>query len=293
MNNSAVLTFNGVRKQLGRSMELGPLELEFERGLVYAIVGPNGSGKSTLMRMILGLMQPDEGELRVQGVNPAHQDPEQKQRVSYVPESSEYTDDSVTAANEASFIKHWYPAWDEALFRSLIAAWDIDLTRKLKKMSKGEQRRFDLAVGLARNPELLLLDEPSSGLDPLVWRQMTDRLTSFMEDGHRTIVMATHIIEEVRRLADIVIFVYKGKVLGVYEKDELFRQWKVYWVDGIVEGEIGAAVESTVEGNLTRVVTSDAGATEQELVGKGLPVMRTEALDLDDIMYYIIRNEQK
>ena len=88
-------------------------------------------------------------------------------------------------------------------------------------MSKGMRRKFDLSLAMAHNPELLLLDEPSSGLDPIAWKTMIDVIHRYMERGDRTVLMASHIVDEVRRLADYIVFIIQGKVLGMYEKDAL------------------------------------------------------------------------
>ncbi|MFD2614910.1 ABC transporter ATP-binding protein [Paenibacillus gansuensis] len=286
--SETVISLERVSKPLG-AIELGPIDVKLERGMVYAVVGPNGSGKSSLFKLILGLLKPKQGELRVFGSDPAVQDPALRERIGYVSESSDVYDDRLTGRSWARFIQRWYPQWNGRLFAELVTEMEIDLTRQLRKMSKGERRRFDLAIGLAKEPELLLLDEPSSGLDPLAWRHMNDRLTRFMSGGDRTIVMATHIVEEVRKLADYIIFIHKGKMLGIYEKDELLAGWKVLWVEGLLEGKLGSAVEQTVEGKLTRVVTPSPAVTERELAEAGGRLLRTEALGLDDILYYMIQ----
>src|SRR5690606_10608755 len=135
---------------------------------------------------------------------------------------------------------------------------------KLGKMSKGMRRRYELAIAMSHHPDLLLLDEPSSGLDPLAWRSMIDLLHRYMERGDRTILIATHIVEEVKRLADYIVFMVHGKVLGMYEKDELMTGWRQYYFTGTY-GELSGKLSGMPglngledAGGVVRAVTSKA-----------------------------------
>ncbi|MGI9048145.1 MAG: ABC transporter ATP-binding protein [Rubrobacteraceae bacterium] len=215
-------------KNLVKSYEgftLGPLDLEVEPGYVVAIVGPNGSGKSTLFRMMMGLSQPDSGEIEIFGDRYPEGEVEIKRRIGYVPDISTGHDE-MTAADLGSFVSHWYPKWNEELYANLLRRFEINAKKRFDKLSKGMQRRLTFTLAVARSPDLLLLDEPTDSVDPFARRIMLEEISTFLEAGERTVLFATHVMDEVRRVADYVAFLDGGHFLGFYEKDALLEQWK-------------------------------------------------------------------
>jgi ABC-2 type transport system ATP-binding protein len=209
---------------------LGPLDLEVPTGYVVALVGPNGSGKSTLFRLLMNLAQPDAGELRLFGRRYPDDEPAIKRRIGYLPERS-VGHDELDARELGAFVARWYPSWDGARYTALLRLFEIDARRRFGRLSQGQQRKLAFALALATEPALLLLDEPTAGVDPFARRAMERELAAFMERGDRTALFATHVIEEVRRLADYVAFLGRGRLLGFYEKDALLESWRVLWVE--------------------------------------------------------------
>ena len=208
--------------QKREQFDLGPIDLVIPAGYVTAIIGPNGSGKSSLFRLMLDLAKPDHGEIELLGEKVgAGDDQLLKQKIGYVPEQAIDIEDHLRADQKMDFVRKWYPGWDMNRYQELLRRFEVDTSRKLGKMSKGMRRKFDLSLAMAHNPELLLLDEPSSGLDPIAWKTMIEVIHRYMERGNRTVLMATHIVDEVKRLADYIVFIIQGKVVGMYEKDTL------------------------------------------------------------------------
>jgi len=295
--NDWAIHMQGIEKSIG-SFQLGPLDLQVERGYIAAIVGPNGSGKSSLFRILLQTLHPDRGVASIFGqpVSP-DTDVELKSKLGYVPEISNEYYNGLRANVLAEFTAQWYPTWNWKLYDQLIVQYDIDPRQKLGKMSKGQRRKFDLILALAHQPELLLLDEPSSGLDPIVWRMMVEEIQKFMDNGKRTVLLATHIMEEVRKLADYVIFFNKGRILGVYEKDMLFDQWKMLWVeiDGTASelSDLPGVVDVQQEGlgtkGMIRLITEQASDTEKALRACGAAIMRTQSVELDEILLHLMK----
>lgn len=215
----------GVNKNLGQ-LTVGPIDMEIESGYVIAVVGPNGSGKSSLFRLLMNLMKPDAGEVRILGDEYADNEVELKRRVGYVPEVSQWTEtDYSTIAELTRFVSRWYPNWDETLYRGLMNRYELEGKLKLKTLSKGMQRKLAFVHAIAYNPDLLILDEPTSGLDPFALRLMLDDIVKFMDRGNKTVLFSTHILDEVKRLADYVAFIFEGKLIGFYEKDMLLGSW--------------------------------------------------------------------
>jgi ABC-2 type transport system ATP-binding protein len=280
--------------------QLGPLDLEVPAGFVTAIVGPNSSGKSTTFRLMLDLMKPDEGSIELLGTRiGGGKRIELLKRVGYLPEEPYRHDNAIRGMDKADFHRFWYPDWDVHYYRELLRAFEVDPALRLGDMSKGMRRKFDLALTLAHRPDLLLLDEPSSGLDPIAWRTMIELLHRHMESGERTILVATHVVEEVKRLADYIVFMVNGKVLGMYEKDELLTGWHQYFFPGSYaewRSELsGMPGLSGLEdaGGVVRAVTGSAREAEAWLAARGLEPAGRKAMELDDILAALVEREKR
>src|SRR5215204_2678443 len=211
MTDHPVISLRDVRKSYG-DFELGPVNLEIEPGYIVAIVGPNGGGKSTLFGMLMNLIQPDSGEVSVFGLAYPEDEVEIKQRIGYVPERP-VGHEEMSARALGEFVSYWYPRWDQGLYQDLLLRSEIDPDKRFGELSKGMQRRLSFALALATGSELLLLDEPTAGVDPFARREMLEDISRFMNDGEKTVVLATHVMEEVRRIADYVVFLADGDFL--------------------------------------------------------------------------------
>lgn len=272
-----------------RDRQIGPIHLTIEPGYVVALVGHNGSGKSTLIHLLAQLVHPDAGEIRWFGqAYPEGMPADTRQWIGYVPEHPAREEDRLTAEAAAAFRAVWYPGWDETRFQRLMSRFQVPLHTKLSRMSKGERRKFELAAALAPHPRLLLLDEPSSGLDPFAWKVMLEELRGSMENGKTTVMIATHILDEVKRLGDYVVLMHEGRMLGKLEKDHLFENSKEMWFEGTPEeaSELPGVIETESEGRLQRIVTLAAIEASSVLEQAGIPPIRVRRLELDDILMH-------
>ena len=218
-----VISLEDVRKSFG-GFELGPLNLKIEPGQLVAIVGPSGGGKSTLFEMLMNVIVPDSGQVRLFGRAYPRDEVATKQRIGYVPELV-LGYDNMRAKDLEEFVSYWYPRWDKELYEELAGRLDVESrTKKIGKLSKGVKRRLFFALALATGADLLLLDEPTSGLDPLARREVLDDILRFMDgDDDRTVVFSTHIMEEVRLIADYVVVLVDGELRGLYEREDIIR----------------------------------------------------------------------
>lgn len=287
MTEALAVQMSGIRKK-GRRKPIGPLNLDVPAGYVVALVGPNGSGKSTIMNLILQMLHPDEGELKwfgksMTGVLPS----ELRQLIGYVPEAPVVEENFITIEEAAAFRARWYPNWDQTRLEKLLRRFEVPEKGRLNKMSKGERRKFEIAAALACRPKLLLLDEPSSGLDPFAWKHMIEVLRECMEEEEITIILSTHIVDEVKRLADYIALVHQGEVKGMVEKDALMGNWREIWVRGEREGFEGLPeiLEAEAEGPSTwRLLVQNQPMLEEKLAERGVNVLRSRGLELEDIL---------
>ncbi len=291
-----VISLKGVRKTFRNNFELGPMDLTVEPGCIVAVLGPNGGGKSTLIGMLMNLIHPDSGEVSLFGLSHPEDEVAIKQRIGYVPESS-VGHDELSAKSLGEFVSYWYPRWDQRLYQDLIERYKVDPDKRFGKLSKGMQRCLAFALALATGGELLLLDEPTVGVDPFARRQMLEDISRFMRDGvndgdGRTVVFATQVMEEVRRLADYVAFLVDGEYLGLYEKDKLLEGWKTLWVDREPEEDIPGVVE--VEGGSpTRIVSDSPKETEGTLSAQNIRIVRSGKVDLEEILSHLMRRHKE
>jgi ABC-2 type transport system ATP-binding protein len=284
-----VISLEDVSKSYGRGFDLGPIGLEIEHGRIVALFGRNGAGKSTLFEILMGLIRPDSGNVSLFGLSHPQDDVEIKRRIGYVPEHDVGHDD-MSAKALGKFVSYWYPHWNEELYRELLVWYGVDPHRRFDKLPRGAQRLLSFALARAKGPELLLLDEPTAGVDTLDRREMLEEILRFVHlgAGARTVVFATHIMEDVRQIADYVALMVDGKLIGPFEKDVLLKGWKTFWV----EEEPGADVPGVVEvkvGRLTSLVTDSPEESAEALSSQNIRIVRKGRVDLEEILKYLMR----
>ena len=218
MTERAMISLEDVRKSY-RGFELGPINLEIEPGSIVAVVGPNGAGKSTLFGILMNIIKPDSGHVSLFGLSHPRQEVEIKRKIGYVPEHATGHDD-LSANTLGEFVSHWYPHWNQELYQELLVRYGVDPNKRFDRLSKGDQRRLSFALALAEGTELLLLDEPTAGVDPVGQNEMLEDISRFVRHGAgvKTVVFATHVMEEARRIADHVTPSLERKVPGPVRK---------------------------------------------------------------------------
>src|SRR6185295_429295 len=221
---SAVIALNNVTKAYGRNTALKDLTLEVPPGVVFALLGENGAGKTTAIRLILGLTEPTQGDVRVLGLDSRREGLAIRRRVGYLPERPTLYE-WMTAAEIGWFTAGFYAEGFEHKFRTLVTGFQVPLDRKLSQLSKGMRAKVALSLAMAHEPELLVLDEPTSGLDTMVRREFLESMVDIAAEG-RTVLLSSHQIGEVERVADIVAIVHGGRLLAVERLDQMKQTTK-------------------------------------------------------------------
>lgn len=259
---------------------LGPIHLTIKPGTITALVGKNGSGKSTILKLIMHLAKPDTGMIHLFGEPVNSPEKHWKQRVSYLPQ----TMIGVSTLNGEilrNLTAIGYPNWDEKLFQQIIQLFEVPLNKKYNKLSQGLQQKLNLALTIASNASLMILDEPTAYMDIPSKKELSDLLISWMDNGKRSIIMTSHQVDDVRKLADYVAVINDGNLLGSFEKGQLMESYKRYWIKGDLP-------QMTIPGELFRderqLTTNDPKATEHFFTHSGIEWYDQESMDLEEII---------
>ncbi len=197
----------------GRTFEIRELSLRVPAGAVYGFLGPNGSGKTTTIRLLLGLLRPDAGQVSVLGYPVPREVPRALARTGYVPERP-HLYQSLTVAEALRYHAAFYPTWDRRWAEELVDRFRLDLSRPLSRLSKGEMGKLMILQALSQVPELLVLDEPTDGLDPVVRREVLTALLDFVAQRNATVFISSHLIHELERICDWVGVMDGGRLVA-------------------------------------------------------------------------------
>ncbi|MFH1550643.1 MAG: ABC transporter ATP-binding protein [Planctomycetota bacterium] len=202
------------------------LDMDVPRGAVYGLMGKNGAGKTTTIRMLLGLLQPTAGKARVLGQDMLTASPEHRACVAYVSQEQQLHA-WMTTSEMLRYVSYFYPTWDGRKADALCKIFDIDVTRPIGSLSTGQRRQVSIIMALAAGAEVVFLDEPAAGLDPIARRDLINALVDIIsaEEG-KTILFSTHIISDLGRIADHVGFIYGGRLTHSSSLEELQKTFR-------------------------------------------------------------------
>jgi len=206
-----VLAVARLSRRFGSKAALDDVTISFQRGAVYGLVGANGAGKTTLIRHILGLLKAERGSVRVFGLDPVADPVGVLSRIGYLSEENDIPG-WMRVDELINYSKAFRPAWDDAYADELLKKFALDPAAKVKSLSKGQKARAGLLIALAYRPELLVLDEPSSGLDPLVRRDILGAAIRTVASEGRTVLFSSHLLDEVEEVADHVTMISDGRI---------------------------------------------------------------------------------
>lgn len=202
------------------------VSMDVKQGYITGLIGPNGVGKSTLIKMMLGMIRPDSGSVKILGCDMPEQEVDIKQRIGIVSDDCFYYE-HLTIRDMKKMIAPFYKKWNEQKFNRLLEQFELSPKKKIRDLSKGMKVKFSLAVALSHEAELLIMDEPTSGLDPVFRREMLDLLADMMQDERNTIIFSTHITTDLDRNADYIAFINRGKLVFNEAKDDVLDRYAI------------------------------------------------------------------
>lgn len=283
----SVVEVRELSRRFGDTLALDSLSLSAEAGFVYGLVGANGAGKTTLMKHLLGLLKAQQGTVEIFGCDPVRQPVEVLRRIGYLSEDRELPE-WMRIDELLRYTRAYYPYWDDAYARELLATFGLDESKKVKSLSKGMRAQAGLIAAVAHRPELLLLDEPSTGLDAVVRKDILNAIIRMVADDGRTVLFSSHLLDEVEQMSDYVFMVNAGKLVLEGSVDDIKERHQCLAVgfefprdefpafDGVLSAErrgsewcvICNGARDTVAATLAEQggrVTNSRGATLQEI----------------------------
>ena len=267
-----------------KTFTLGPVDLAVPGGSILGLIGENGAGKTTLIKSLLGVVRPGGGEVKLLGTDPDRA----KEDIGVVMDDcffSEY----LRVRDVDTVLSRVYKGWDRGLFRDYLDKFGLAGAKNIKELSRGMRMKLSLAAALAHRPKLLLLDEATAGLDPVVRDEILDEFLDFVSDEDHGILISSHITSDLEKAADYIAYLHGGKLLMCDEKDRLLESY----------GRLvctRADLEQVDRGCLVSVRKSQY-STEALIRNRGdfqrrYPRLTVEPITLDELMVFVVRGEK-
>lgn len=229
--------------------ELEDVSFNVEKGTIMGFIGENGAGKSTTLKLILNNINRDKGEIKVFDKDNIKDEIYLKNNVGYIPSESYFLENR-TLKQHKDIFAGFYDNWDDEIFKKYLKKWNIDDKKNCGDLSTGTKTKAMLIFALAHKPELLILDEPTAGLDPAVRIEFLDEFRDFVEDGERAVLFSTHITSDLDKVADYITLIHKGKIIEVDSVDRIQEKYimvkgDLQQLEGIEQEFIGIKVWDT------------------------------------------------
>jgi ABC-2 type transport system ATP-binding protein len=280
-------------KKKYKGFRLDSVSLNLPKGSVLGLIGPNGAGKTTTIKIMMNMVRADGGTVRIFGLDHVKDEKTIKNRIGFVGEDQYYYGDK-TVAWTGNFVSRFYDRWDTNKFQGFLTDFAISRTKKIKELSKGMKVKFALALALSHSPDLVLMDEPTAGLDPIIRREVLEMLRGVSIDEGKSLLISSHITDDIMRIADYVTFLVEGKIVLSAAKDELLSNWKrIHYKDGALSGNTVASLKSKKEHMFGSSGVTDRFLEIKDVLAGGLSegTVKLENVNLDDILVTFVKGE--
>ncbi len=290
-----VIQVEGVEKTY-RFFRLSNVSLALEAGQIMGFVGPNGAGKSTMMRILMGMVGYERGAVRVLGRAIPEEQAAAKRDVGYVSEDMRLHG-NVTLAWHMKFIASIYPGWDPGYAALLLQRFNLHADQDIKALSHGERMKATLLLVLARRPRLLLLDEPTTGLDPVARHEILAELMDVVRDERRAVLFSSHNTQDVEQISDQITFIDRGRIIDSSDKETFLDRWRRLHLEvpaGATLPPLRDVVETTTSGRIAIVTTKAySPATQAIYLSAGITVCDIQRMTLEEIFVANVMNNRR
>jgi ABC-2 type transport system ATP-binding protein len=295
--NNAAIDLMGLSKRFGRTWAVSNLSLAVPRGSTFGLIGPNGAGKSTTIRMLMGMLSPTIGQANVLGFNALDEPTVVRQLVGYVPETH-HIYRWMRVEQVIGFSRASYRSWNDSVCSEMLSLFELDSSKKVKHLSRGMLVKLALLIAVSHDPELLVLDEPMAGLDPVAREEFLDGVLRTICQRGQTVLFSTHSLDDVQRLADTVGILYEGRLLVHRNIEELLADVKriraVLRDSAVPEHVPKGTIWQRVEGREWLVTVDDFTPEKVQRLGKLNAVDHVEVIDmgLEDVFKDFVKGKR-
>ena len=282
------IEIKGVTKKYD-GFTLDNISFDVPRGSIMGFIGQNGAGKTTTIHGILNIIPIDAGEIRVLGMDPLQQEQQIKERIAVVFDEMPFHD-LFTAAEMGRIFKGLYPVWDDAFFRQNLDRFRLPQNQKIGQFSKGMKMKLQIACAISHGAELLIMDEATTGLDPVVRSEILDLFLEYLQDEGHSILMSSHITSDLEKIADSVTFIDRGKILLSGYKDDILA------AHGILKCTKADYRELDPDDLISTRLTdfgAEALVADREAASRKYSGIVMDPAPLDEIMVYYVNRTKK
>lgn len=269
----------------GREFMLRNISFELPEGCIMGLIGENGAGKSTLIKLMLDIISRDGGSVTLLGRSTEEEKLLAKDEIGVIIDTPAFSD-SMTGAQLNSIMKNVYSHWNEETYFSFLERFGIEKNKQFKRLSMGMKMKLSLAVALSHNAKLLILDEPTNGLDPVIRKEIVELLNEFSRDGGNSVLISSHIVSDLERICDYVAFMRGGQLMLCEEKDRLLEQ---YCTVCCTEEELEALPEEAIKSKRVTPYSVEA-IVERCAVPEG---MQVNSIGIEELFVMYINEEKK
>ena len=266
--------------------EYGEVSLAMPNGCIMGLIGPNGAGKSTTIRILMGLIGYDSGSVAVLGNRAPEGQVAAKREIGYVSEDMSLYP-SQTLSWHMQFLAQVYPTWDQRYADHLVQRFDLVAEQKLKGFSHGQSVKAKILLALAHHPKLLILDEPTTGLDPVARAEINASIMEVLTDESRSILFSSHNTQDVEQLSDQITFINRGKIISSNDKESFLENWRRIRINIGAGGEIAElsdSIEIQRSGSQAVITTNRFAQSQLEILQRGgAELQGVERMTLEEI----------
>lgn len=285
-----ILELKDVSKVFPKSgFALDNISFTLPKGTIMGFIGENGAGKTTTIGCILNTINKDGGTVRLFGKEMSDKDTLMREEIGVVYDGDNFPR-YLTAAQLADIMQDIYHTWDNALYRSYLEQFELPLTRKIKTYSRGMSMKLAIAAALSHHPKLLILDEATSGLDPVIRDEILDVFLAFVQDESHSILLSSHITSDLEKIADYITLIHDGRIILSISKDELIYH---YAVMRCKESQFAALEPSDIIAYRKRDFQTDVLVADGEKAKKKYPDIIIDHASIDEIMLMLIKGESR
>jgi ABC-2 type transport system ATP-binding protein len=292
-DENIIVQMRNVSRKFGKIQALDNINLDISRGQIIGLLGANGAGKSTLLRHIIGLYLANEGQCLTFGTDAAKLSPKELGKIGYVHQEGELLA-WMTVEQLIRYVSAYYNNWNKQLEEKYIADFDISVKSRVGTLSPGQRQQLAILLAIGFEPELLILDEPASALDPIARSQFLDLLLQLIQDGKRTIIISSHILSDVEKVIDHTLIMREGKILRDCSFDNLreeFLRFTLTSLNGSLPNQLPFKNVITCERNGNKAVIIVHNSTEGQLQAeaKGLNCeIQIRTMTLEEIYKIVV-----